>query len=80
MVNNVGVVVIVVIVVIRIIIIIIIEVNYFYQNAQSCVGNKQTYCVHLFIFWKYYLIRKKVYTSCIKMRSFWCINNGTQGF
>ncbi len=45
MANNVGVVLIVVI----IIIIIIIEVKYFYQNAQSYVGNKQTYCVHLFI-------------------------------
>ncbi len=44
MVNNVGVVVIVVI-----LILIIIEVKYFNQNTQSCVGNKQTYCVHLFI-------------------------------
>jgi hypothetical protein len=45
MANNVG-----VVVVIIIIIIIIIEVKYFYQNAQSYVGNKQTFCVHLFIF------------------------------
>jgi cytochrome c-type biogenesis protein CcmE len=81
--NNVVLVLIVVVVVVGaaiiiIIIIIIIEIKYFYQNAQIYVEkqtNKQIYCVHLFIFGNTILFpiinfKKKVYTSCIKMRLF----------